>query len=319
MPEQYVAITHADIPGNEIAFVTMNAYLSKWQGLGWTVAASEAQPDIVYSIPSTEKGVPYGVATLDADGMVVQQALGPTGGITAAEVDTKIATAIAGVTAASVGAHPVTSPILLATNGVMELPQRASHPTPVAGKTQYYSLTSDGSNWVQIPSGKRTQLAPGLESPTVVLSTAKTLTTTTNQTIITVAVEADAVYEVWISAGYESSVTGTSGAFRNAFTVPSGSTGSWGAIALNSGNTGTSGSATANLVRKKWNETMDMGGRGAGLGNSLLIHGTLYTDTTAGNFVWQGRQSTTDAVPVIIYGEDTADWDGARLSLKRVG
>ena len=327
-PEPVVGITNPNIPGLEIQFVTLAAFEEVWEARGWEIAEIGLQPDVVYSIPSSEKGAPFGVATLDEFGNVVQLATGPTGGISEAEAEAMIAAAIAEITPASIGAIPESMDVILYDQGVQNTPTRGTHPA-ANGDRQDYVLT-DGTCWVMTPTGVKVQIAPGFVSPTVELATEKTVNSITLSTVLSAVLEQESVYHLDIRFTYESTVAASGERLRLAFDPPPGTTGWWGVHSMNS--TGAaSGTLAPSWVAKQWDETFDIGGSGAALPRMCHIVGTVFTDDSftpapnaEANFDFRARLSTLEGagvalVPAKIYGANTVDYDAAVMRLTKIG
>jgi hypothetical protein len=326
MSEPRIRITHLGIDGDEFQWVTQEAFDVMWEGLGWSLAGPEDEDDVVYSIPSTEKGVPFGVATLDAAGNVVQPGLGGGGGVTVGTMNAAIAAAIALVTPASIGAHPDTSPIVLLVDNVQSTPMRSTHPI-ANGLRQDYAL-GDGTCWVMAPLGQKVQISPGFVSPSVELALEKTVNSLTLSTVFTLNLEPNAVYDLDLPFAYESTVAASGERLRVTFDPPPGTTGWYGVQSMNSAGQAV-GTLASNFTAKKWTETFDIGGSGAALPRYAKIIGTIYTgdhepapDAEAA-FDFRARLSTLDGagvplVPAKIYGANTVDYDAARMTCNRL-
>ena len=325
--EPRIRITNPTVPDLEFQWVTQAAFDQVWTFLGWVLADPEDQEDVVYSIPSTEKGAPFGVATLDATGKVVQAGQGPTGGVTQAEMDDAIADAIALVTPASIGAHPVTTPVIVYVDDVQSTPMRSTHPV-ANGLRQDYAL-GDGTCWVMAPLGQKTQVAPGFVNPTVILALEQTIDTLTLETVLTNTLEPEGVYQFEIVGPYESTVAASGERLRLFLDVPPGATGFWQIVGLTA--TQASQNSSVSHEPKLFSETFDLGGSGAGTANSRLfrILGQIYCDThepapdAEANFDFRARLSTVDGagvplVPAKIYGANTADFDACRMTFTRL-
>jgi hypothetical protein len=327
--EAVVGITNPSIPGLEIQFVTQEAFDEVWSDRGWVIAEVGLQPDREYSIPSTEKGAPFGVATLDEFGNVVQLAQGPTGGVSLATMNAAIAAAIGAITPESIGAIPESQQVVTFISGVLKQPKRATHPSVDLSNAQYYCLT-DNTVWVMAPTGVKTQLAPGFVSPSVELATEKTVNSLTLSTVLTTTLDPDSVYDLTIAFVYEATVAASGERLRLAFDPPPGATGWWGVQGLAVTQAAANGSAS--YLAKQWDETFDIGGSGAGTANARwgIIRGTVFTSdhepapNAEANFDFRARLSTLDGagVPLVaakIYGANTVDYDAARMTLKKIG
>jgi hypothetical protein len=330
MPDEpSIAITHPGIPGDEVKVVPLVAFFDTWQPLGWIEAAPGMQPTEVYLIPSSEKNAPYGVATLDENGIVVQPGGGGGGGgLTVGEVNELIDEKIADITAASIGAMPADADIVLFNSGVLEFTQRATHPTVVAGKAQFYQLT-DGSFWLQLPSGARTQLGPAFEHLDVELSAEKIVNSLTLSTVISAEkTQPNAVYRFEVFGAFEATVAASGERLRVTFDPPPGATGFYMVQSLAVTQAAANGSAS--YIAKLLTETFDIHGSGAGEERYFRIEGWLYTDdhdpypSTEAAFDFRARLSTLEGagpsalVPAKIYGANTVGYDAARMILERV-
>lgn len=329
MPEQMVVITNAAIPGSR-ALVTYEAYLNDHQYGGWTLAPDNEQPPVVYNLTSRMLAVPNGIATLNGSGLVVQGSAGGGGGggFTEAQINTFIDAKIATLVASNQWL-PSTTPAVLYVNDTIQIKQRSGHPTPIAGISQLYGLTSDGSVQLQLPTAARTQLGPGYYSPTIELAAEKPVNSLTLSDVVFCNLEPNATYDLQIIMGYESTVAASGERLRLAFTVPPGTTGFWGVAGLAVTQAAANGSSS--YLPKQWDETFDVGGSGVGAGLSrwALIRGTVFTadhdpapDTDA-KFAFRARLSTLDGagvplVPAKIYGANTTDYDALRMTLARV-
>lgn len=212
---------------------------------------------------------------------------------------------------------PVPGTTIAMTSGFLRLPATlAALPSaPPADSVNIVPLTNE-SLWVQNSAGAATQLTPPFVSPTTLLVTEAAVTSTTAADILSVAVVANAVYDVCIDFGYEALNVANEG-LRFSFTVPTGADGSWRGEYVNSGNTGTSGSATSNHLLKKWSENHVAGGLSIGVAAAGRITGTLITAATAGNFVWRAALAGGTTAGKI-YGMTTTDYAGARMTLTRI-
>jgi hypothetical protein len=315
------------IPGEEFQMVTQAAFDQVWEPLGWVIADPEDQPDTVYSIPSTEKGAPFGVATLNEDGLVEQGYVGGSGGLNVDAVNELIDTKIALITAETHGWIPQTTPVVLFVDNTLQFTQRTTHPGTVAGKSQEYAL-NDGTHWVQVPSGFRTQVAPGFVSPSVELALEKTINSLTLSTVFTVNLAPDAAYSLELVFSYESTVAASGERLRIAFDPPPGTTGFYGVSSMNSAGA-SSGTLAPNWVAKQWDETFDIGGSGAAAPRYCVVRGNVYTGShepapdAEAAFDFRARLTTLDGagvplVPAKIYGANTVDYDAARMTLDRL-
>lgn len=325
-----IAITHPSIPGDEVVVVPLDAFEQKWEALGWVAAAPGQQPTETYLIPSSEKGSPYGVATLDALGNVVQPATGGgAGGLTNEDV-----VAIVQFISNSpgyledIGAMPANAAVVQLNSGVLEIPTRTTHPTVVTGKAQYYHLT-DGTAWLQLPNGARTQLGPPFRTLDVELSVEKIVNSITLSTVLSAdEVEPNAVYKFEIIFAYESTVAASGERLRITMDPPPGATGWYGVQSLAVTQAAANGSAS--YIPKLLTETFDLGGSGVGEERYARVFGWLYTDDHApypdaeAKFEFRARLSTLEGagpsalVPAKIFGANTVGYDAARMVLERV-
>jgi hypothetical protein len=212
---------------------------------------------------------------------------------------------------------PVPGTTLAMTSGFLAIPGTlAAHPSAPPADTAYVYVLTDETIWVQNSAGAKTQLGPPLVSPSTLLATEAAVTSTTAADVLSVAVVANALYDVCIDFGYEAHNVANEG-LRFTFTVPAGADGSWRGQYINSGNTGTSGSATSNHLLKKWSENHVAGGLSIGVAAAGRIVGTLITDVTAGNFVWRAALAGGSTAGKI-YGMTTTDYVGARMTLTRI-
>jgi hypothetical protein len=327
MPEQMVAMTLPSNPGS-LAYVTLASFLSDHQYAGWELAGPEDQPPVVYDLTSNMLGVPGGIATLGLDGNVVQPGGGGGGGGGVDEaavnllIDAKINALIA-----DQPWIPETTPAVVFNSGVIETPQRATHPTPVAGKRQDYLLT-DGTAWVQLPSGARTQVAPGWKIPVVELGAEKLVNSLTLSTVVAAELEPDAGYAFEFPFIYESTVAASGERLRFQMDPPPGATGHWGVQGLAVTQAAANGSTS--YAARTFSESFDIGGSGAGTANARrgVITGLVFTAShnpppdTASLFEIKARLSTLDGagvplVPAKIYGANTATYDAGVATFRR--
>ena len=336
MPDEpSITMTHPDIPGDETITVPLTAFTLVWEPKGWIEAEPGMQPTEAYLIPSFEKGAPYGVATLDAFGNVVQSGSGPSGGLDEAAVQALIDASVGALTAEDVGAIPDSTPAVLYVDNTIELVAVADHPASIDETAQLYVLTTDGTAWCQIGvegQPHRTQLAPGFVCPSVELAAEQLIDTLTLETVLASPIEPNAVYLMTIPIVYESTVAASGERLRVAFDPPPGATGFYSVLSMNS--TGAaSGTLAPNWVAKQWDETFDIGGSGAGQPRSAVIRGIIYTDDhefgswdtpdSESLFEFKARLTTLDGagvplVPAKIYGANTVDYDASRMLLERV-
>jgi hypothetical protein len=235
--------------------------------------------------------------------------IGGGGTITAEDIEEAVTAGI--LTPAAIGA-PDIADVLLLESGRLRLPLIASDASPPpSGFVDFYGYTG-GEARVQVPGGKKTVLGPPHQSLYAELATTADISTETLQDILTVNVEANARYKVQVDIPYECAFhTGTlGGQLRNAFAVPGGSgvgasnsKGSWrsNALIVTAGST-SGGTGSNSFIRRLWDASLDMGGRGSGNPLGASIEGTLVTGTTAGTFKWRARRAATDATVARIYG-----------------
>lgn len=239
------------------------------------------------------------------------------------------AAVLAGVlTPAAIGAMDESADVVVLENGRLRLFDVGSEATPPpAGSVDYYSFGGVGK--AMDSAGAKTQLTPPWVSPFLKLGATADISTEVLVDVLTSpTLPALSEYRIAIDLPYEaashSGVLG--GQLRNAFTVPGGtgvaaanSKGSWHGTGLNAAATGTSGTASANYIRRTWDMSLDLGGRGAGNPCGARIEGTLKVGTTAGVFRWRARRAATDSVVAKIYGDNEPNgFGGASMLMTRV-
>ena len=126
-------------------------------------------------------------------------------------------------------------------------------------------------------------------------ATGRTNNTMTNDDVLSLAVEANATYELRAWLGFNG---GTTGDFRVGWSIPSGATLNW--TPYQQPNTNSTTVGTIITDRSGTGVSQAGGGAGGSTIMTCLAEGTLRVGSTAGSIVLQWAQDTTNATPTIL-------------------